>query len=214
MLPYRTRSPKLNTCYLKAVRGKEFIAHHREISRQKWTVFGRSKESCDVQLLHGSVSRHHAALGHGESGNIYLVDLGSTHGTFLNGQRIEPNRRMVLADGDQLRFGESTRNYVVRLVDPRLVERNATTVEEALKESGEALKEEAEVEGGKVAPSRKRPAGPEERVRCRHVLIKHCESRRPTSHKACIFTFTSISLKKIISVKININCKTEKLSKI
>ena len=43
----------------------------------------------------------------------YLMDLESTNGTYLNGERIEGARYYELRHKDVLRFGESTREYVI-----------------------------------------------------------------------------------------------------
>jgi hypothetical protein len=51
------------------------------------------------------VSRMHAAFRKGE-GMLNLVDLGSVNGTFLNGQRLIPNRPHMLRDGDEVKFGK------------------------------------------------------------------------------------------------------------
>ncbi|MBX3061905.1 MAG: FHA domain-containing protein [Anaerolineae bacterium] len=51
------------------------------------------------------VSRMHAAIRRGD-GSLNLVDLGSVNGTFLNGQRLIPNRPHVLRDGDEVKFGK------------------------------------------------------------------------------------------------------------
>jgi pSer/pThr/pTyr-binding forkhead associated (FHA) protein len=37
---------------------------------------------------------------------LTLVDLGSTNGTHLNGQRLIPNQPRVLRDGDEVRLGK------------------------------------------------------------------------------------------------------------
>jgi pSer/pThr/pTyr-binding forkhead associated (FHA) protein len=50
------------------------------------------------------VSRHHAEL-RVEDGEVVLVDLGSTNGTFVNGQ---PVRRVSLNDGTQVTLGRTT----------------------------------------------------------------------------------------------------------
>lgn len=64
-------------------------------------VVGRSR-SCDVRLREDTVSRLHAAFVWNDEGWI-LEDLGSSNGTFLNGQRVvEPQR---VKAGDQIRFG-------------------------------------------------------------------------------------------------------------
>lgn len=65
------------------------------------TVVGRSR-SCDVRLREDTVSRLHAAF-HFDDQGLLLEDLGSSNGTFLNGQRlVEPQR---VKSGDQVRFG-------------------------------------------------------------------------------------------------------------
>lgn len=43
----------------------------------------------------------------------YIMDLGSTNGTFLNKEKIEPQRYYELFEKDTLGFGESTREFVV-----------------------------------------------------------------------------------------------------
>ncbi|MGC8916966.1 MAG: FHA domain-containing protein [Thermoanaerobaculum sp.] len=64
-------------------------------------VVGRSR-SCDVRLREDTVSRLHAAFVWNQDGWV-LEDLGSSNGTFLNGQRVlEPQR---VRGGDQVRFG-------------------------------------------------------------------------------------------------------------
>jgi hypothetical protein len=50
------------------------------------------------------VSRRHALIRRGEN-TLTLMDLGSTNGTHLNGQRLTPNQPRVLRDGDEIRMG-------------------------------------------------------------------------------------------------------------
>lgn len=50
------------------------------------------------------VSRRHAVIRRGED-TLTLMDLGSTNGTHLNGQRLTPNQPRVLRDGDEIRMG-------------------------------------------------------------------------------------------------------------
>lgn len=65
------------------------------------TLVGRSR-SCDVRIKDDTVSRLHAALLW--SGDILtLEDLGSSNGTYLNGERLEHPTR--LKSGDEIRFG-------------------------------------------------------------------------------------------------------------
>ncbi len=43
----------------------------------------------------------------------YIMDLESTNGTFLNGRRIASARYIELLAGDVLKFGSSSRDYVL-----------------------------------------------------------------------------------------------------
>jgi two-component system, cell cycle response regulator len=65
---------------------------------------GRSVDNT-IQLADTSISRYHAFLGTDEEGEVRLTDLGSTNGTFLNGQRLAENTPVRIHDGDRLQFG-------------------------------------------------------------------------------------------------------------
>jgi smad nuclear-interacting protein 1 len=43
----------------------------------------------------------------------YIIDLGSTNGTLLNGEKIPTQRYIELKSGDIIKFGTSTRDYVL-----------------------------------------------------------------------------------------------------
>lgn len=51
-----------------------------------------------------TVSKHHAKFVWHPSGGFVLVDLGSTNGTYINGQRV---REDLLRDGFEIRFGRA-----------------------------------------------------------------------------------------------------------
>lgn len=50
------------------------------------------------------VSRIHAQI-HLEDGNVFITDLGSTNGTYISSNRLEPNTPAVLRKGDELLLG-------------------------------------------------------------------------------------------------------------
>lgn len=50
------------------------------------------------------VSRVHAALQRLKN-NLFLVDLGSSNGTFVNGQRLTSQQPNMLIEGDEIRLG-------------------------------------------------------------------------------------------------------------
>lgn len=43
----------------------------------------------------------------------YIIDLASANGTFLNNKQIDPQRYYELMEKDVLKFGFSTREYVL-----------------------------------------------------------------------------------------------------
>ena len=51
------------------------------------TVMGRSKR-CDVVLTDIRASRQQARFSRGPSASLYVEDLGSSNGTFINGRQI------------------------------------------------------------------------------------------------------------------------------
>lgn len=60
----------------------------------------------DLLLNEPTVSRHHAALQR-RAGRWYVVDLGSTNGTYLNGRRVVAASPAPLERGDELHFGNA-----------------------------------------------------------------------------------------------------------
>ena len=73
------------------------------------TRVGRSPEA-DVFLDDVTVSRNHALLVRRRDG-VYIDDLGSLNGTYINRRRIESHK---LADGDELQIGKYKLTYLER----------------------------------------------------------------------------------------------------
>lgn len=76
-------------------------------------VLGRkdpnTNEGPDVDLTENNaiekgVSRNHAVIIN-RDGSLYVMDNGSSNGTFLNGQRLVAKQPRVLRDGDDVRLG-------------------------------------------------------------------------------------------------------------
>ena len=76
------------------------------------SVIGRSR-ACIVQIAETTVSRQHAIFVV-EPGKVRLRDLGSSNGTFVNGQRVDGE--IPLADGDRVVVGEA--ELVLRMLAP------------------------------------------------------------------------------------------------
>ncbi|XP_078443575.1 SMAD/FHA domain-containing protein [Wolffia australiana] len=77
-------------------------------------IFGRQQPTCDFILDHLSVSRQHAAIVPHRNGSIFVIDLGSVHGTFVANERLKKDIPMELEVGQSVRFAASTRTYILR----------------------------------------------------------------------------------------------------
>lgn len=64
-------------------------------------IVGRSAE-CDISLDITALSRKHCAIFR-QGGNVYVRDLDSTNGTFINGEKVSVR---VLKDGDRVFLGD------------------------------------------------------------------------------------------------------------
>ena len=78
------------------------------LERDRMTI-GRRPDS-DVFLDDVTVSRDHALLVR-RNGDVYLDDLGSLNGTYVNRRRVESQR---LADGDELQIGKYKLTFLQR----------------------------------------------------------------------------------------------------
>jgi len=119
--PPPARAPWRLYCF----KGADEAAPPLPLQRQSAFRVGRERAVCDLVCEHPSVSKQHAALqwrqtevagpdGLARSGTrLYIMDCGSTNGTRLNGEPLEAARYYQLLHQDTLRFGLSSREYVV-----------------------------------------------------------------------------------------------------
>ncbi|CAO3574718.1 unnamed protein product [Mortierella alpina] len=95
------------------------------IHRQSAFLFGRDRNVVDIPIDHPSCSKQHAvlqfrqivetdALGQAKrTTKPFVIDLESANGTFVNGTQIPPTRYYELKLSDVLKFGASTREFVL-----------------------------------------------------------------------------------------------------
>ncbi len=73
-------------------------------------VIGRGKQSSDLTLKDPNVSRQHAMIEF-QNGVYFMVDMGSTNGVAINGQRIA---RKQIAEGDVFRICDHDLHFTYR----------------------------------------------------------------------------------------------------
>ena len=74
----------------------------QEISVERDMLVGRHQDA-EILLQSTDISRKHAALLFRDD-HIWVKDLKSTNGTFVNGERVEQEQEIELHDGDMLQF--------------------------------------------------------------------------------------------------------------
>jgi len=95
------------------------------IHRQSNYIIGRERKIAGIPVDHPSCSKQHAVIQFrsravaNEQGELsahihpYIIDLNSTNGTYIGGERIESARYYKLMEDDVLKFGFSAREYVL-----------------------------------------------------------------------------------------------------
>ncbi|CAM9785105.1 unnamed protein product [Phaeothamnion confervicola] len=101
------------------------------LHRQSAYLVGREQKIADIHVAHPSCSKQHAVLqfryrpvelsegelpppgGAGGTVRPYIIDLESANGTFVNGERMRHSCYFELREQDVLKFGVSSREYVL-----------------------------------------------------------------------------------------------------
>ncbi|KAK0145841.1 Nuclear inhibitor of protein phosphatase 1 [Merluccius polli] len=100
--------------HLDVVKGDKLV-EKLIIDEKKFYLFGRNPDMCDFTTDHQSCSRVHSALVyHRHLKRVFLIDLNSTHGTFLGRIRLEPHKPQQVPIDATMSFGASTRAYTLR----------------------------------------------------------------------------------------------------
>ncbi|PGH18033.1 hypothetical protein AJ79_00659 [Helicocarpus griseus UAMH5409] len=124
--PEARKPPAKDPWRLYVFKGEDLLETIPLGGRSCWLV-GRERLVVDLPVDHPSCSKQHAALQfryiekrneYGDrDGRVrpYLIDLESANGSTVNGEPAPKGRYMELMDKDVLKFGFSTREYVLML---------------------------------------------------------------------------------------------------
>eukprot|EP01023_Acetabularia_acetabulum_P035803 TRINITY_DN33794_c0_g1_i1.p2 TRINITY_DN33794_c0_g1~~TRINITY_DN33794_c0_g1_i1.p2 ORF type:complete len:296 (+),score=53.40 TRINITY_DN33794_c0_g1_i1:1-888(+) len=192
-----------------------------QVDQKPTYTVGRDAHMCDISLSHRTVSRVHAGFVHHTEGKIYLIDNMSTHGTLVNGKKIQGHKPLHLRDGYKIQFGQDKSNRFVFKCEE--VKRKASDfqdqdyvqMQQQLRQLQQEIDKEDEEQNGILGHDGKRvkidatlqilenlkstsglddsnfndqrrveyedsKQSPKE-IQASHILIKHRDSRKPSS---------------------------------
>lgn len=78
-------------------------ANVKRIVLERDAIIGRGAD-CNLRIAANSISRHHCKISITPR-EVYVRDLGSSNGTYVEGKRIEPNEDVLVASGAKLTLG-------------------------------------------------------------------------------------------------------------
>ncbi|CAL8137461.1 unnamed protein product [Orchesella dallaii] len=122
--PPEARKPNKIRWRLYPFKGEEALPV-MYVHRQSAFLLGRDRKVADIPVDHPSCSKQHAVLQYrlvpylrpdGSKGRRikpYIIDLERANGTYVNGKQIDPKRYVELFEKDVLKFGYSSREYVL-----------------------------------------------------------------------------------------------------
>ncbi|KAJ5247615.1 hypothetical protein N7468_002598 [Penicillium chermesinum] len=125
--PPEARKPPAKEPWRMYVFKGEDLVEMVELSERSCWLVGRERAVVDFPVDHPSCSKQHAALQfryvekRNEFGDKigkvkpYLIDLESANGSIVNGDPIPPGRYVEVMDKDVIKFGLSSREYVLML---------------------------------------------------------------------------------------------------
>lgn len=101
-----------NRAFLIIQRGSE-IGRRVEINKKQIT-FGRNADN-DVVIANPMISRYHAVIQQDlNTGQLSIIDLGSTNGVIVNDNQIDPGLPHILQQRDSILIGTNVFNLQVR----------------------------------------------------------------------------------------------------
>ncbi|KAF8465971.1 SMAD/FHA domain-containing protein [Kalaharituber pfeilii] len=124
--PVDSRLPPSSVRYrLYTFKDGQVVGEPLILSTQTAWLIGRDRLVADIPVDHPSCSKQHAVIQFrhvvkkNEFGDKeakvrpYIIDLESANGTMLNNTKVPESRYVELRDGDMLKFGFSTREYIL-----------------------------------------------------------------------------------------------------
>ncbi len=140
--PTTGSGPRTRTFVLRFISGK-YQGGEFPIVPEKQIIVGRSSD-LDMVLVEDMVSRKHARIAM-QAEQIWIEDLGSTNGTFVNGEKI---KRARLKEGDRVLIGTSILKVIAGGAE--MVQESTDAAKRKLENVGEQRKTNTRTMSGSI----------------------------------------------------------------
>ena len=106
------RRPKVSLLFYSEEEGKRVMVDRWTIEEGKKYTIGRSKKKVDISIQDITISRIHSEFIFYDKDKIMIKDFNSSNGTFINKQRIEPNKENYFSLRDTLSIGDEKKQLI------------------------------------------------------------------------------------------------------
>lgn len=104
--------------YSEAGQIKELTLSGSALRTNEGVCVGRESGPNGLQLIHKSISRHHCRFFIDDKQCLYIEDLGSQNGTFLNGVKLVKNGAKLVTKTDRIRIAAIDINLIFPYLTP------------------------------------------------------------------------------------------------
>ena len=106
------RRQKVSLLFYSEEEGKRTLVDKWTIEVGKKYTIGRSKKKVDISIQDITISRVHSEFIFYDRDKIMIKDFNSSNGTFINKQRIEPNKENYFSIRDSLSIGDDKKELI------------------------------------------------------------------------------------------------------
>ena len=111
------RRPKVSLLFYSEEEGKRTLLDKWTIEVGKKYTIGRSKKKVDISIQDITISRVHSEFIFYDKDKIMIKDFNSSNGTYINKQRIEPNKENYFSVRDVLSIGDEKKELIFLIVN-------------------------------------------------------------------------------------------------
>ena len=103
---------KVSLIFYSEEEGKKIMVDKWTLEPGKKYIIGRSKKKVDISIQDITISRIHSEFIFYDRDKIMVKDYNSSNGTYINKQRIEPNKENYFSIRDTLSIGDEKKELI------------------------------------------------------------------------------------------------------